>query len=69
MKTQRERNLERQLYGVREAAHVLRVSPFTLRKWARERRLPVIRLGRRAVRFDPAALDRLIARSTTDERD
>lgn len=34
---------------VKESAAVLGVSPFTLRSWIRERRLPFFRCGRRIV--------------------
>ena len=35
--------------SVSEAASLLGVSPFTLRAWVRERRIPFYRLGRRIV--------------------
>jgi excisionase family DNA binding protein len=56
------------LTDIRGASEMLRVSPHTLRKWIRQRRLPVVRLGR-AIRFDPRALERFIERNTVDERD
>jgi hypothetical protein len=34
----------------------------TVEKWINERRIPVIRLGRRAVRFDPLKCDAALAR-------
>ncbi len=55
------------LYDVHQAAALLNVSVFTIRKWVRERRMPVTRLGR-AVRFDPRALERFIERRTLAER-
>jgi excisionase family DNA binding protein len=53
------------LYDVPTAAAVLNVSVHTLRKWVRERRIPVTRLGR-AVRFDPRALERFVERNTLE---
>lgn len=41
--------------GVEEAARVLGVHPYTLYRWAREGRVPCVRLGR-SVRFRVAAL-------------
>jgi hypothetical protein len=38
------------------------VCPRTIENWINERRIPVIRLGRRAVRFDPLKCDAAIAR-------
>jgi excisionase family DNA binding protein len=56
------------LWDVRETANAFHVSPWTVRRWVRERRLPVIRLGR-AVRFDPLALQRHIAANSFEARD
>lgn len=56
------------LCDVRAASALLNISVHTLRRWVRERRVPVTRLGR-AVRFDPRALERFIARNTIAERD
>ena len=38
------------------------VSIRTIENWINERRIPVIRLGRRAVRFDPLKCDTALAR-------
>lgn len=38
------------------------VSVRTIENWINERRIPVIRLGRRAVRFDPLRCDAALAR-------
>jgi len=46
------------------AAKVLCVSRYTVRKWTREGRLPVTRIGG-AVRFDRGALLRFIEASTS----
>ena len=56
------------LLDVSEAADRLRVSVPWIYKAARERRIPVTRIGR-SLRFDPAALDRFIGRSTTETRE
>ncbi len=47
--------------GIGEAARRLGVSAHTLRTWVRDQRVPHIRLGRRVL-FDPAALDRFVAK-------
>ena len=47
-----------------EAARVLNVSEVALRKWTREGRVPVTRLGRRVL-FDPEALRSFIRDQTT----
>jgi excisionase family DNA binding protein len=44
------------LLSVEEAAEFLGVSPYTVRQWARERRIPAIRLGR-YWRFRQSSLD------------
>lgn len=56
------------LCDVRGAAAALGLSAFTVRKWVRERRIPIVRLGR-AIRFDPRALERFIERNTLEERE
>jgi len=54
--------------GLKEAAAALGVSHWTLRKWTRERKLRVIRLGKRIV-VEPAELQRFIeAGRVTDEK-
>lgn len=50
------------LLDVRTAARELSAGESTLRRWIREGRLPVIRLGRRVL-VDPAALETLIRAS------
>ncbi len=40
------------------------VEPKTIRRWAAEGRLPVIRLSARCLRFDVAACDAVIAKRT-----
>lgn len=55
------------LLDLKAAAKALKVSPFTLRDWARQGRVPVTRLGRR-LHFDPVALTAWIAERTTRRR-
>jgi len=46
--------------GVREAATMLGVSPWSIRRWVHLGRLPAVKLGRRTV-LELAALERFIA--------
>ena len=46
--------------GVREAAAILGVSPWSIRRWVRLGRLPAVKLGRRTV-LELGALERFIA--------
>lgn len=50
-----------------EAATLLRVSPITIARWAKQGRLPSYRLGPRAVRFRRADLDAMLRPPTVDE--
>ncbi|HEX3658924.1 MAG TPA: helix-turn-helix domain-containing protein [Pirellulales bacterium] len=43
-----------------EIAERLRVTPGTVMIWARENRIPSIRISRRVVRFDPVAVEKAI---------
>lgn len=45
------------------AAAYLNVSPHTVRKWVRLRRVPYIKLGG-AIRFAPSELERFISQQT-----
>ena len=49
------------LMSVKEAAEVLQVSAYMVRQWARERRIPAIRMGDRYWRFRRSSLDAWIA--------
>lgn len=51
-----------------EAAPFLGVSPHTVRAWARARRIPFHRLGRRLV-FDRADLERFLAANRVPARE
>lgn len=48
------------LLGVNEAATMLGLSPKTLYQWAYERRVPVVKLFRRALRFRLSVIQKLI---------
>ncbi len=51
------------LLDVREAATMLGLKPSTLYQWAYERRIPVIKLLGRALRFRLSTIRKLIAES------
>ena len=51
------------LLDVREAATMLGLKPSTLYQWAYERRIPVIKLLGRALRFRLSTIQKLIAES------
>jgi excisionase family DNA binding protein len=59
----RKRSIDEQitaLLDIDQAAERLSVHPATLYRWARQKRLPVIRIGARVLRFDPLALEKFI---------
>jgi len=56
------------LLSVRDAAKALGLSVACIRAWISKRRISVVRLGR-AVRIDPAEVQRLIAAGTTPARE
>jgi excisionase family DNA binding protein len=49
------------LLGVREAAAMLALKPGTLYQWAYERKIPVVKLFGRALRFRLSAIEKIIA--------
>lgn len=51
------------LLDVREAAEMLGLKPSTLYQWAYERRIPVVKLFGRALRFRVSDLQKLVAGS------
>ena len=51
------------LLDVREAATMLGLKPSTLYQWAYERRIPVVKLLGRALRFRLSTIQKLIAES------
>ena len=51
------------LLDVREAAAMLGLKPSTLYQWAYERRLPIVKLFGRALRFRLSTIQKLIADS------
>jgi excisionase family DNA binding protein len=48
---------EDRLLTVEEAADVLQVSAYMVRQWARERKIPAIRMGERYWRFRRSSLN------------
>jgi excisionase family DNA binding protein len=58
-----------QLFNVEQAAEALNIGVPTLYRWCREGRVPCVRLSSRALRFDPAALERLIGRMSSEPRE
>lgn len=56
------------LVDIKAAARALAVSPLTLRRWVRERRISYVRVGR-LVRFDPRALARFIETNSVEGRE
>ena len=55
-----ESGQEDRLMSVKEAAEVLQVSAYMVRQWARERKIPAIRMGERYWRFRRSSLERWI---------
>jgi len=51
-----------------QAANRLGVKVPTLRRWVREGRVPVIRLSKRALRFDLNSLDLFIKQNTVEAK-
>jgi len=54
---------EDRLLDVNEAAAILGLKPCTLYQWAYERRVPVVKLFGRALRFKLSTIEKLIADS------
>jgi excisionase family DNA binding protein len=52
------------LLDIDQAAERLSVHPATLYRWAKQKRIPAIRMGTRVLRFDARALERFIATNT-----
>ena len=52
--------MDKRLFTVKEAAAYLAISPITLYHWAARREVPIVRLRRKAVRFDKQDLDRMV---------
>lgn len=59
---------EDRLLTVEEAAKVLQVSPYMVREWARDRKIPAIRLGKRYWRFRRSSLNAWISEQETSAR-
>jgi excisionase family DNA binding protein len=47
------------LLDVQEVATVLRVSPYTVRRWAAAGKFPIVKLGSRTL-FDPAEIAKFV---------
>ncbi len=45
--------MSRLLLDTREMADVVGIAPGTLRRWAKERRVPVLKINARTWKFDP----------------
>jgi excisionase family DNA binding protein len=52
----------RSLMTTRDVAELLRIDPYTVRRWAQHGTLPCLRLGERVIRFDPDAVKGWIQR-------
>jgi excisionase family DNA binding protein len=48
------------LLTTNQVADLLQVKPSTIRAWVFRRKLPFVRVGSRAVRFDPHAVQRVL---------
>ncbi len=53
--------VEDRLLSANEAADLLQISAYMVRQWARERKIPAIRLGERYWRFRRSSLDAWLA--------
>jgi excisionase family DNA binding protein len=58
----------RGLLDVDQAAGLVGVHRVTLYRWARQRRIPCVRLGVRVIRFDPTAIEKFIKQNSTEVR-
>ena|SRR6185295_11594278 len=61
----RKDTIVEKLLTVPEAADRLRLQPSTVRKWLFERRLPYVRVGRRAVRIREIDIEKLLRENYT----
>lgn len=55
------------LINIDELAARLRIAKGTLYNWVYQRRIPFVKLGR-ALRFNPAEIERIVERSSTLEK-
>jgi len=55
------------LLSANEAAQLLGVSAYTIRQWARERRIPYYKVGR-LLRFDADEIERWLGQQRRDPR-
>jgi len=56
----------RKLMDVAQAAKVMDVHPATLYRWARQRKVPCVRIGSRVIRFDPTAIEKYIQANSVE---
>ncbi len=63
-----DKNPTLRLLRVEEAAEFLNVKPSTIRAWLLRRRLPFVRVGKRAVRIPLEALEGLISENLIPAR-
>ena len=59
---------EKRLLDAGEAAAYLGLSEHTIRQWASQGRIPKVKLGGKALRFDKVDLDRFIAQDRIPAR-
>ena len=52
------------LLTVAEFAEAVGMSPKTIRQWVWMRRVPYVRVGARAIRFQPATVEEILKRGT-----
>jgi excisionase family DNA binding protein len=55
-----EKAKSNELLTVKEVARILKISPFTLRRWVIKGKIQVVRSGRKIIRFEPDTLARWI---------
>jgi excisionase family DNA binding protein len=56
----------RKLLTIEQAATLLGIHAATLYRWARQNKVPCIRMGRRVIRFDPPSLEHFLAGKTVE---
>lgn len=56
----------RRLMDVAATAKVMDVHPATLYRWARQRKIPCVRIGARVIRFDPSEIEKYISKNSVE---
>ena len=59
----------RELLTAEELSRRLKVSPETVRKWARQAKIPVIRISPKVLRFDTEAVEAVLAERPVGHHD